>query len=225
MKRHAARLVVIALVAGFIAIATTQSGGRSQEPPPTAVAKHKASAAASARVKPPMPYSRMTLQQRARFQERALSVYSSRWRYWRTHRERVLEAGDSSPRLETCRGARAPHWACWSLRASIWVRLELAETRAKIEYRRQWDWQSWLPDKFARVGACETGYGHAPGDWHWDSGRYVSAFGIYRPAYDQFASALGLPTWDGRRSPWEQFMVANSIRARFGWGAWGCGGR
>jgi hypothetical protein len=35
--------------------------------------------------------------------------------------------------LETCRGARAPHWACWNLEASIWTKRELGETRGHIE--------------------------------------------------------------------------------------------
>lgn len=82
----------------------------------------------------------------------------------------------------------------------------------------QWNWEKWLPDKFARVGACETGYGRKPGRWDWDSGTYVSAFGIYRPAYEAYHH------WTGHNTPREQYEVAAAIQARFGWGAWGCGG-
>jgi hypothetical protein len=85
-------------------------------------------------------------------------------------------------------------------------------------HREQYEWWRWLPDKFARVGACETGYGKRPGDWTWDSGTYVSAFGIYRPAYEAYHR------WTGHNTPHEQFEVAAAIQARFGWGAWGCGG-
>jgi hypothetical protein len=101
--------------------------------------------------------------------------------------------------------------------------------RARLAYQRwhayHYEWRTWLPDKFARVGACETGYGRKPGSWTWDSGTYVSAFGIYRPAYAQFARLTGTPTWDepGARTPREQFIVASAIQARYGWGAWGCG--
>ena len=101
-----------------------------------------------------------------------------------------------------------------------------ARRRAYLRWHAyHFEWWKWLPDKFARVGACETGYGRRPGSWTWDSGTYVSAFGIYRPAYNQFSRWLGLPTWDdpGRRTPREQFIVARAIQARFGWGAWGCG--
>lgn len=85
-------------------------------------------------------------------------------------------------------------------------------------FRYQYAWSEWLPDKFARVGACETGYGKRPGSWTWDSGTYVSAFGIYRPAYEAYHR------WTGSNTPREQFEVAAAIQARFGWGAWGCGG-
>jgi len=36
-----------------------------------------------------------------------------------------------------CRGALAPAWACWSLEASNWTRLELAKTRERIEVVRR----------------------------------------------------------------------------------------
>lgn len=93
-----------------------------------------------------------------------------------------------------------------------------------------------MPDKYARVGACETGYGRRPGNWHWDSGRYVSAFGIIRVAYNSFAHQLGFLGWDdldGKTHqrhgldapPREQYLVAKAIHDRYGWSAWGCGGR
>jgi len=95
-------------------------------------------------------------------------------------------------------------------------------------YEHEWHWQAWLPDKFARLGACETGYGKRPGLWTWDTrqfdaqghfvGGYVSAFGIYAPAYEAYHR------WTGRNTPREQYEVAAAIQARFGWGAWGCGG-
>jgi hypothetical protein len=96
---------------------------------------------------------------------------------------------------------------------------------ARLEYRRwrkawehEYAWWLWLPEKFQRVGRCETGGtsgASAAGNWRWDSGTYVSAFGIIRAAF---------PTWNGRNTPREQYEVAASIQRRYGWGAWGCGG-
>ncbi len=93
----------------------------------------------------------------------------------------------------------------------------------------QYRWRVWLPDKWQRIGACETGYGKRPGDFTWDSGKYVSAFGIYRPAWYQFGGSrwptgrelaadgtLHLPT------PWEQYQVALRIWRRYGFSGWGC---
>lgn len=95
----------------------------------------------------------------------------------------------------------------------------------ELQRRYQWDWTQWLPDKYARVGACETGYGRRPGNWQHDSGTYVSAFGIIRSAYNDFSRRLGYPGWDqGGRTPRQQYEVAAAIQSAYGWSAWGCGG-
>lgn len=103
--------------------------------------------------------------------------------------------------------------------AKAW-RAKARNARLRYErwYEHEYAWWKWLPDKFARVGACETGYGKRPGSWTWDSGTYVSAFGIYRPAYEAYHR------WTGHNSPREQYEVAAAIQSRYGWGAWGCGG-
>lgn len=117
-------LMVVAVVIASVAI-TGQSGGSTKQP---AAQKKKASAAVVARVQPPKPFHSMTLREKAAFQERALRVYVSRWRFWQTHRARLM--ADVRP-LEVCGGTRAPHWACWSYRASIWTRRELDKTQAQ----------------------------------------------------------------------------------------------
>jgi len=139
--------------------------------------------------------------------------------YQRRYAEHRAKMG--APSSEPAALTRCPRYVL-----HVWVRKAAAARKAYerwLEYH--WHWQEWLPDKFARVGACETGYGKRPGSWTWDSGTYVSAFGIYRPAYAQFARYLGLPTWDdpGRRSPREQYLVARAIQQRYSWSAWGCG--
>ena len=92
-------------------------------------------------------------------------------------------------------------------------------------------WSEWMPEKLQRVGACETGYGKRPGNFHWDSGLYVSFAGIIRDGYATFAHRLGLRSWDESRSelgrdptPREQVLVTLALQRAYGWGAWGCGG-
>ena len=237
MRRSAIRLVLLAaLTAGFVAISTAQSDGgrdqgRGQGRAPTVAKEHKASAAASARVKPPMPYSRMTLQQRARYQERALQTYLSRWHFWVNYRSRYL-SGSGSIQMTRCRGVRAPAWACWSLEASIWTKRELAKTQAVIEYQHEYAWQLWLPDKWARIGACETGGHVRPGRWDWANSRFLSAFGISIREYDNDAAYMGVPGWpktsrgqidySHHPTPWQEYQAARGHEARFGMGGWGC---
>jgi len=128
--------------------------------------------------------------------------------------------------------ARAREWAhrmgataWWRQKEGRTVRLSCPQIRraarfwrskARAWHRRyerwsyEWEWQRWLPAKFYRVARCETGV-----DWRFDSGTYVSAFGIIRVAF---------PSWNGRNTPREQYEVAAAIQRRYGWGAWGCGG-
>ena len=59
---------------------------------------------------------------------------------------------------------------------------------------------------------CETGL-----DWHHSTRDYVTAFGIYRPAWAE-NSTLRPET----ATPRQQLAVARRIAARFGLRAWGC---
>jgi hypothetical protein len=87
-------------------------------------------------------------------------------------------------------------------------------------HREQWEWRRWLPAKWYRIARCETGV-----RWDWDSGTYVSAFGIYRAGYADDAAHVGLPSWDapGQRTPREQYLTALShYRLHGGFSGWGC---
>lgn len=104
-----------------------------------------------------------------------------------------------------------------------------ARSRARLWRRDNYSWRLWLPDKWQRVGACETGYGRRPGSFSWDSGRYVSFAGIYRPAFDQHAHYIGQLGWDETKrrlgrlpTPREQYNVALEIWRRYGFSGWGC---
>lgn len=151
---------------------------------------------------------------------KGVTFYSRRIAYWRnrTGQPAGLDHGDAG---------RCPRYLGRVLRLKSYATRKRAEAWLAYHY----DWRSWLPDKWARIGACETGYGQRPGRWDWDSGTYVSAFGIYRPGYAQHAAYIGLLGWDETRrrlgrlpTPREQLRVAEEIQRRYGFGAWGCGG-
>lgn len=139
--------------------------------------------------------------------------------------EKALPNGRALPCPQIIRLARV-----WKAKARAW----------RLRYERwfefHWDWRSWMPAKHQRVAACETGHqgGTGPGGsrWDWDSGTYVSAFGIYRPAYNDDAHRVGNLGWDetirklGRYpTPREQMQAVDSHRAAYGgWSGWGCRG-
>jgi hypothetical protein len=85
----------------------------------------------------------------------------------------------------------------------------------------QWKWWVWLPDKWQRIGACETGYGKRPGRWDWNSGTYQGAFGFYHGSWDAFRPPH-YPSEAYLASPWQQYQVALRIWRRYGFSGWGC---
>lgn len=101
--------------------------------------------------------------------------------------------------------------------------------RAERWYAYHHDWPSWLPDKWQRVGACETGYGQRPGRWDWNSGTYQGAFGFYHGSWDAFVpradrKAGPYPSEAYLATPRQQYEVALAIWRMFGFSGWGCRG-
>ncbi len=136
----------------------------------------------------------------------AVRFYSRRLNEWKVR----MGAGST---LKPRRLTACPRYLAKTLRAKSYAAHKAYDRWLEHEYA----WWKWLPDKFRRVGRCETGGtsgATSAGNWHWDSGTYVSAFGIIRAAF---------PTWNGHNSPREQYEVAASIQRRYGWSAWGCG--
>ena len=88
----------------------------------------------------------------------------------------------------------------------------------------QYRWQVWLPDKWQRVGACETGYGRRPGNWQWNSGTYQGAFGFHYASWDQFKPVSWWPHAAYLATPWQQYQTALAIHRRYGFSGWGCRG-
>lgn len=115
-------------------------------------------------------------------------------------------------------------------RARYWQNTAKATRVAVDRYRAyHYDWPSWLPDKWQRVGACETGYGKRPGRWDWNSGTYQGAFGFYHGSWDAFVSradpkAGPYPSEAYEATPRQQYEVALAIWRAYGFSGWGCRG-
>lgn len=119
-----------------------------------------------------------------------------------------------------------------------WARYAAREWHARAESARgsyeRWHiyhyaWEEWLPDKWQRVGACETGYGQRPGAWDWNSGTYQGAFGFYHGSWDLFVpradpEAGPYPSEAYEASPRQQYEVALAIWRVYGFSGWGCRG-
>lgn len=122
-------------------------------------------------------------------------------------------------------GSPCPRWLAKRLRAKA------RAWRARYErwHAYHYDWRSWLPDKWQRIGACETGYGRIPGDWRWNSGTYQGAFGFYHGSWDAFRGqadpkAGPYPSEAYLATPRQQYEVALAIWRVFGFSGWGCRG-
>ena len=130
---------------------------------------------------------------------KAVKFYAGRIAYWRS---KMGAVSLRSARYQQARG-------CPRYLSHVLQRKAHAAHKAFIRWQRdEWNWQRWLPRLWYAIGMCET---HL--DWHFDSGTYVSAFGIIRSAF---------PGWNGNNSPREQYRVALGIAGRYGLNAWGC---
>lgn len=85
----------------------------------------------------------------------------------------------------------------------------------------QYKWWVWLPDKWQRIGACETGYGKKPGNWRHHNSSYQGAFGFATSSWDAF-KPRGYPADADQATPWQQYVVALRIYKRYGLSGWGC---
>jgi hypothetical protein len=81
---------------------------------------------------------------------------------------------------------------------------------------REWNWQAWLPDKWRRIGQCETQL-----NWQHYNSSYEGAFGFATSSWDAF-KPVGYPDHASQASPWEQYQVALAIYRRYGLSGWGC---
>jgi hypothetical protein len=100
--------------------------------------------------------------------------------------------------------------------------LEIFKGHRRGNQAWQWQWQKWLPEKWQRIGACETGYGQRPGRWDWNSGTYQGAFGFAVSSWDQFKPVSWWPDEAYLATPWQQYRTALEIHERYGFSGWGC---
>lgn len=129
--------------------------------------------------------------------QKSLRYYTKRWQYWAK-----MRGAATTPKPAA--DGRCPRYLLKIRKAKAG-----AAHRAYDRWQRdEYHWQRWLPRLWYAIGMCETGL-----DWHFDSGTYVSAFGIIRSAF---------PGWNGNNSPREQYRVALGIAGRYGLNAWGC---
>ncbi len=82
--------------------------------------------------------------------------------------------------------------------------------------KRQWNWQAWLPDKWRRIGICETQL-----NWQHYNSSYEGAFGFATQSWRSF-KLPGYPEHANQATPYQQYMVALEIYKRYGLSGWGC---
>ena len=112
--------------------------------------------------------------------------------------------------------------------ARVWrERARVARRQFEAWHRHEYAWREWLPARWKRLIQCETF-----SNFRWNSGRYVSAFGIYRPAYADDAHRIGNLSWGETLqklkrypTPREQYEAALShYGTHGGFSGWGCRG-
>lgn len=124
--------------------------------------------------KPAKPYSKMTLDEKERAQERALAHHQGAWRWWHK-RLRAPQAFSATSVVtrQRCRGVLLTPTACWHLEAAVWTKRELAKTRAAIE-------RLWNPRDYASaVRLVERFYGPQP--FLWSCPKSEGGFGPWVP--------------------------------------------
>lgn len=149
---------------------------------------------------------------------KALRFYTQRWKHWEN-----LRAG--APKLATHARSKCPRYL-----------LEIRQRKAAQAhaewnryFRYQWAWSEWLPDKWQRIGACETGYGSRPGNWRHSNSSYEGAFGFAKQSWDSFKyradpKAGPYPADAWQATPRQQYEVALAIWRAYGFSGWGCRG-
>lgn len=150
--------------------------------------------------------------------QRAIGFYRHKYA---AHRETMGLPGPVPRVWYACDAARR--------RADQW-RFKAKEAFLQLRAWRayHWDWRSWLPAHWFRVGSCETGYGGDP-NWRHANSSYQGAFGFATSSWDGFVGSADpkagpYPAEAWQATPRQQYEVALAIFRRFGMSGWGCKG-
>lgn len=165
----------------------------------------------------PVPAGLRTAPETCPAATRAVRFYAARVAYWQTRL--------GVPKMSTHRGSRCPQYLAKVLQRKAYA-LRAAYARFE-EYHYHW-WK-WLPDKWQRIGACETGYGRRPGNWRHSNSSYEGAFGFAKSSWDAFKyradpKAGPYPQDAWQATPRQQYEVALAIYGAYGFSGWGCRG-
>lgn len=136
-----------------------------------------------------------------------------------------MGAGSVSPGRRALAGGACPRYL-----VGVWRRKAAAARRAYHRWHHyHYAWAAWLPAKWRRIGACETGYGREPGNWRHSNSSYEGAFGFATSSWDAF-----VPRADPKAGPYphaaylatprQQYEVALAIWRMYGFSGWGCRG-
>jgi len=149
---------------------------------------------------------------------KALRFYTKRWQHWTALR---TGAGrEMRTRVATC-----PRYLL-KIRK---LKAAAAHREWNRYFRYHYAWSEWLPDKWQRIGACETGYGRRPGNFRHQNSRYGGAFGFALSSWTAFVpyadpKAGPYPSLPWLGTPRQQYEVALAIWRRYGFSGWGCRG-
>lgn len=149
---------------------------------------------------------------------KAVKFYSARVNHWR-----ALLGAEGKARAAS--GTGCPRYLAHVLRAKAYA----LHRQWNRWFRYHYAWSEWLPDKWQRIGACETGYGHRPGNWRHSNSSYEGAFGFAKSSWDAFKyradpKAGPYPADAWQATPRQQYEVALAIYRMFGFSGWGCRG-
>jgi hypothetical protein len=166
-------------------------------------------------------HDRVSAPERCPSARQAVRFYTRRLNEYRAK----MGAVRVSPNTSRASGSGCPRYLAKVLQRKAWAARRAYERW--VEYH--WHWQAWLPDKWARIGACETGYGQRPGNWRHSNSSYEGAFGFAKSSWDAFKyradpKAGPYPADAWMATPRQQYEVALAIYRAYGFSGWGCRG-
>ncbi len=133
----------------------------------------------------------------------------------------IVETWRCEDKIPTPRSKARSPWkrhsrSYWAAELNRWELRHRQCLAVLHERARQWNWQAWLPDQWRRIGQCETQL-----NWQHQNSSYEGAFGFAQQSWDSF-KPQGYPDHASQATPWQQYLVALRIYARYGLSGWGC---